>query len=301
MDRFESMSTFVAVVEAGGFSAAARKLGMPLATVSRKVSDLEDHLRVSLVNRSTRKITLTDSGRQFFETSRRLLEEFGEAERAASGEYRTPRGELVVTAPIVFGRTHLLPIVVDFLKDYPDVTMRILLDDRIVDLIDAQVHLAVRISELPVSSLVAIRIATIRDVVCASPAYLEKNGTPLKPDDLAAHDCITRSRNAEPGSWPFRAGKGVREYPLRRRLAVTTSEGAIDAAIAGAGLTRVLSYQIVEAQKKGALVTVLADYEPDPLPLSLVYPGARMMPLKLRAFLDYAAPRLKQRLQPEAH
>lgn len=172
MDRFESMSAFVAVVEAGGFSAAARKLGMPLATVSRKVSELEDFLKASLISRSTRKIALTQSGQSFYESCRRLLDDLGEAERTASGEYQAPRGELIVTAPIVFGRLHLVPVVVEFLKIYPDVDVRLLLDDQIVNLVEEQVDLAVRISELPDSSMVATRIATIRPVICASPAYL---------------------------------------------------------------------------------------------------------------------------------
>lgn len=298
MDRFGSMSAFVAVVDAGGFSAASRKLGIPLATVSRKVSELEDLLRVSLFNRSTRKITLTDSGRQFFETARRLLEELQEAERAASGEYQAPRGELIITAPIVFGRLHLTPIAVEFLKAYPEVEVRLLLSDQIADLIDEHIDLAVRISKLPDSSMIAVRAGTIRTVVCASPGYLAKCGTPRHPRDLAAHDCITRTSLPAPDAWPFRIGKSITDFAVRRRLAVTTAEAAIDASIADAGLTRVLCYQIVEAEKAGKLVKVLCDYEPEPVPLSLVYAGARLMPLKLRAFIDYAVPRLKQRLQP---
>jgi len=295
MDRFGSMSAFVAVVEAGGFSAASRKLGMPLATVSRKVSDL----RVSLFNRSTRKITLTDSGQQFFETSRRLLGELEEAERSASGEYQAPRGELVVTAPIVFGRMHLTPIVVEFLKAYPEVDVRLLLSDQIADLLDERVDLAVRISKLPDSSMVAVRVGTIRTVVCASPAYLAKHGTPRHPSELAAHDCITRTMLSAPDAWPFRVGKRIKLFPVRRRFAVTTAEAAIEAASADAGLTRVLCYQIVQSEKTGDLVKVLCDYEAEPVPLSLVYPSSHLIPLKLRAFIDYAVPRLKLRLQGE--
>lgn len=297
MDRFGSMSAFVAVVEEGGFSAASRKLGMPLATVSRKVSDLEELLRVSLFTRSTRRVTLTDSGQQFFETARRLLDELEEAERAASGEYHAPRGELVITAPIVFGRLHLTPIVVEFLRAYPEVSVRLLLSDQIANLLDEDTDLAVRISELSDSSMVAVRVGMIRTVVCASPSYLAKHGTPRHPSDLALHDCVTRSLLSSPDSWPFRIGKTIDRFPVRRRLVVTTAEAAIDAAIADAGLTRVLCYQIVAAEKKGDLVKVLCDYEPEPVPLSLVYPSSRMTPLKLRAFIDYAVPRLKQRLQ----
>ena len=297
MDRFESMSAFVAVTEAGGFSAAARKLGMPLATVSRKVSELEDLLKISLINRSTRKITLTENGQTFYESCRRLLDELGEAERSASGEYQAPRGELIITAPIVFGRMHLTPIVVEFLGTYPEVGVRLLLDDQIVNLIDEQVDLAVRISELPDSSMVAVRIGTIRNVICASPAYLKKHGTPRHPKDLANHHCVTRTKLAMHGTWPFRIGDTEKMFPVRRRLVVTAAEAAIEAALAGAGLARVLCYQIAKAEKEGALITVLRDYEPAPTPISLVYPSTRMVPLKLRAFLDFAVPRLRERLK----
>jgi DNA-binding transcriptional LysR family regulator len=297
MDRFESMSAFVAVVEAGGFSAAARKLGMPVATVSRKVSELEDLLKASLINRSTRKITLTQGGQLFYESSRRLLENLGEAERAASGEYRAPRGELVMTAPIVFGRLHVVPVVVEFLKQYPEVGVRLLLDDQIVNLAEEQVDLAVRISELPDSSMMAARIATIRPVICASPAYLAAHGTPRHPQELADHDCIMRSRLPAPDAWPFLVDGAVRMVPVRRRLVVTTAEASIEAALAGAGLTKVFCYQIAEAERQGRLVTILREFEPAPMPLSLVYSGGRVVPMKLRAFLDFAVPRLKKRLQ----
>ncbi len=297
MDRFESMAAFVAVVEAGGFSAAARRLGMPLATVSRKVSELEDFLKASLINRSTRRIALTQSGQAFYESSRRLLDDLGEAERAASGEYRAPRGELIITAPIVFGRLHVVPVVVQFLKEYPEVDVRLLLDDQIVNLMDEQADLAVRISELPDSSMVATRIATIRPVICASPAYLSAHGTPRHPEELAGHDCIMRSRLPVPDAWPFQIGGSVKMFPVRRRLVATTAEASIEAAMAGAGLAKVFCYQIAEAERQGRLVAILREFEPEPLPLSLVYAATRLVPLKLRAFLDFAVPRLKQRLQ----
>lgn len=296
MDRFQSMSAFVAVIEAGSFSAAARKLGMPLATISRKVSELEDHLRVGLINRSTRKISLTEPGQDYYETCRRLLDELGEAERTASGEYATPRGELVITAPIVFGRLHLTPIAVDFMKRFPEVELRLLLDDRIVNLHDEQVDLAVRISDMPDSGLVAARIGTIRHVICASPAYLKAHGTPRHPADLITYDCVTRTKLAVPDAWPFRVGDVVKPFPVHRRLAVTTAEAAIEAVLQGAGLARVFCYQVAQARRDGKLVTILEDFAPEPFPLSLIYAKSRLIPLKLRAFLDFAVPRLKKRL-----
>src|SRR5262245_32917624 len=187
MDRLESMSTLVAAVEAGSLSAAARKLGMPLATVSRKVSELEAHLHTRLVNRTSRRLTLTDAGRSYVAACKRILDDIGEAERAAAGEYVAPRGDPVITAPIVFGRLHVLPVATAFLKAYPEIDIRLTLADSVVDLQEHDVDLAVRIGELPDSSLIATRVGSIRRVVCGSPAYFATRGTPQSPRDLADH------------------------------------------------------------------------------------------------------------------
>lgn len=298
MDRFASMSTFLAVIDAGSFSAAARRLGMPLATVSRRVSDLEDHLRVNLINRSTRKLTLTQAGETYYQSCRRLLDDLGEAERRAGGEYAIPRGDLVIAAPLVFGHLHLTPVVVEFLRIHPEVDVQLLLSDDVVTVPGEEIDLALRISQLADSSLVAQRIGTIRRVVCASPDYIAKNGMPQHPDELDQHDCITRAALAVPDSWPFRINGKMESVPLRRRLAVTTADAAIAASIAGAGLARVLCYQIQQAMNESKLVTILQDFEPEPLPLSFIYTAARPVSLKLKAFLDFAVPRLQQRLDP---
>lgn len=296
MDRLESMSVLLMAVEAGSLSAAGRRLGMPLATVSRKVSELEAHLKTRLLIRSTRKLTLTDEGRLYVAACRRILEDVGEAERAASGEYSAPRGDLIITAPIVFGRLHVLPIVIDFLKTYPQIDIRIMLADRVVNLIEEHVDLAVRIGELPDSSLVATRVSTIRRVVCASPAYFAARGTPKRPADLVAHDCITFDGLASPEAWTFNKRKAELTVAIHSRLIVSTAEAAIDAAIAGLGITRVLSYQVAEAIRAGALAVALGDFEPAPWPVSLVFAGHRLLPQKLRAFVDFAAPRLRTAL-----
>jgi DNA-binding transcriptional LysR family regulator len=296
MDRFDAMSVLLAVAEAGSLSAGARRLGMPLATVSRKVSDLEAHLHTRLFNRGSRRLELTEAGQSYVAASRRILEDVAEAERAASGEYRAPRGDLVITAPIVFGRLHVLPIVGAFLKAYPPIDVRLILADRVVNLLEEHVDVALRIGQLPDSSLVATRIGSIHRVVCGSPAYLEWRGTPATPRDLEAHDCITFEGLMSPRSWTFRAGKQDVPVTVRSRLVVNTAEAAIDMAIAGIGLTRALSYQIVEALSGGDLAIVLKDFEPAPVPVSLVYGGRGLLPLKLRAFLDFATPRLKTAL-----
>ena len=296
MDRLESMSILLAAVEAGSLSAAARRLGTPLATVSRKVSELEAHLKTRLLNRSSRRLTLTDAGRYYVIACKRILEDVGEAERTTSGEFRAPKGDLIITAPIVFGRLHILPIVTEFLKAFPDIDIRLLLADRVVNLLEDRVDLAVRIGTLPDSSLVATRVGLIRRVVCASPAYFAKRGTPKNPGELRTHDCITFEGLMSAATWTFTVGKSDASVAIHSRLIVNTAEAAIDAAIAGVGITRVLSYQIADAMRAGALVVVLQAFEPVPWPVNLVYTGQRLSPLKLRTFLDFAAPRLKAEL-----
>jgi DNA-binding transcriptional LysR family regulator len=297
MDRLESMSTLIAAVEAGSLSAASRKLGMPLATVSRKVSELEAHLRTRLVNRTSRRLTLTDAGRSYVAAAKRILVDIEEAERTAAGEYVAPRGDLVIAAPIVFGRLHVLPVAIEFLKAYPEIDIRLTLADGIVNLHEGDVDLAVRIGELPDSSLVATRVGAIRRVVCASPAYFAERGVPENPDELTTHECITFHGLTAPESWQFAAGKSTVSVPIRSRLTVNTAEAAIDAAIASVGVTRVLSYQVASALHVGTLALALEKFEPAPWPVSLVYPSQGLLPLKLRAFIDFAAPRLKSRLQ----
>ncbi len=293
MDRFDAMSVLLAVADAGSLSAGARKLGMPLATVSRKVSELEAHLHTRLLNRGSRRLELTDAGQSYVAACRRILEDVVEAERVASGEYRAPRGDLVMTAPIVFGRLHVLPIVGAFLKAYPDVDVRLTLADSVVNLLEEHVDVALRIGELPDSSLVAMRIGTIRRIVCASPEYLEARGLPLKPSDLATHDCITFVGLTSPSLWSF-SGKGApQDVAIHSRLSVNTAEAALDMAVAGLGVTRVLSYQAARHLADGKLAVVLEPFEPGPIPVSFVYTGHGLLPLKLRAFLDFAAPRLK--------
>lgn len=292
------MAVFLAAVEAGSLSAAGRKLDMPLATVSRKLTDLETHLRTRLFVRSTRKLALTDAGRDYAAACKRILEDVSEAERTATGEYAEPRGELVITAPIAFGRLHVLAVITEFLKVYPEVDVRLVLGDRIVDLTDNHVDLAVRIGELPDSRLTAIRVGDIRRVVCGSPAYFVRRGEPILPEDLRAHACVTFDALFAPEYWRFERDGVESVVPVRSRLVVNTAEAAIDAAIAGVGITRVISYQAAEAVRDGRLRLVLREHETAPSPISLLFDGGRRLPLKLRAFLDFATPRLRERLLP---
>jgi DNA-binding transcriptional LysR family regulator len=296
MDRLESMSLLLAAVDAGSLSAASRRLGKPLATVSRKISELEAHLSIRLLNRSPHQLTLTDAGRSYVEACRRILEQVDEAERAATGEYSAPKGELTVTAPVVFGRLHVLPVALEFLAAYPDIDLRLVLSDSILHLLEGNIDLAVRIGILPDSSLIATRIGLIRHVLCASPAYLAVRGQPGTPADLDHHDCITFDNLASPRVWSFIDRGSALSVGIRSRLTVNTAEAAIDAAIAGAGITRVLSYQIAKAARARWLALLLEAFEPPAWPVSLVHAGQGLLPLKVRAFLDFAAPRLKARL-----
>jgi DNA-binding transcriptional LysR family regulator len=296
MDRFESMSAFVAVVEAGGFSAASRVLGMPLATMSRKVAELEEALGAQLLVRSNRSVSLTDIGREYFENSRRLLEELAEIERSASGAYSAPKGLLVVSAPVALGRLHLAPNLIEFLRAYPEIDVELRLSDNYVDLLEERIDVALRVGQLADSSMIAVRAGEVRRVICASPSYLSGKPAPLHPRDLVDHDCVTLVALEASDEWSFKIGKRLERFPVRSRLAVTTAETAADAAIAGLGLTRLFCYQVSNAVADRRLRLVLREFEPEPAPVQFVYPGGRRMPQKLRAFIDFILPRLKSSL-----
>ncbi|WP_233848818.1 LysR family transcriptional regulator [Paraburkholderia sp. HD33-4] len=296
MDRLEGMSILVAVVDAGSLSAAARQLGQPLATVSRKVGDLEAHLKTRLLHRTTRHLSLTEAGEAYVASCRRILEDIGEIERAVTGEYAAPKGSLVATAPVVFGRLHVVPVMAAFLAHYPEIDARLVLTDRNVNFLEDHVDVAVRIGQLPDSSLVAIRLGETRPVVCASPAYLAERGTPQDPADLANHACIGFEGINSSRAWAFAGGKSEQSVPIHARLVTNTAESAVDAATLGTGLTRVLCYQVASAVHEGRLQVVLKTYELAPMPIHLVHAGQTPLPLKLRAFLDFMSPRLKARM-----
>ncbi|WP_242560213.1 MULTISPECIES: LysR substrate-binding domain-containing protein [Pandoraea] len=236
------------------------------------------------------------AGSAYVAACRRILEDIGEAERTATGEYVTPKGELVLTAPVVFGRLHVLPVVAEFLAQYPEIDVRLMLTDRVVHLMDEHADVALRIGDLPDSSLVATSIGAVRRVICASPGYLAAHGVPQRPRDLEGHACITFEVLASRRAWEFGEGRTGQSVPIRSRLAVNTAEAAISAAVLGVGFVRVLSYQVAQALGDDALRVVLKDFEAMPLPVNLVHKGQTPLPLKLRVFLDFAAPRLRERI-----
>jgi len=296
MDRLEAMSIVLAVAETGSLSAAARQKKTPLATVSRKVSELEAHLQSKLFNRSSRVLVPTDAGRSYIAAAKRILADVAEAERAASGEYTTPRGDLSVSAPVTLGRVYLQPVLAEFLAAFPEVDVQLDLRDRSANLLEEHVDVALRIGALADSSLIAARIGEICRVVCASPAYLKSRGTPKSPDDLSGHDCISYPPMQSPSTWRFKRDETEYVVPVRSRLVVSNLESACDAACAGIGISVAFSYHVAEAIKSGELTPLLQDFQPPSQPVSFVYSPNRFMPVKLRAFLDFALPRLRARL-----
>jgi DNA-binding transcriptional LysR family regulator len=298
LNRLEAMTILLAAVDSGSLSAASRQLRVPLATVSRRMLQLEKHLNVRLLMRGNRKLRLTDAGRGYVASCRRIIEDIAEAERTAAGEYRAPQGELIMSVPATMGRTHALPIIVEFLRTFPNVRVRMQLTDRLVNLLEENFDLAMRVSELPDSSLIATRVGLIRRVVCASPAYLKRRGAPKKPADLTSHDCVAFEgyEGSTVGKWEF-VRPSRQTIEVSSPLVLNNGEAAVSAAVAGIGITQAYSHQVDELVKSRALVTLLEEFEPAPIPVSLIYPSQRQIPLKLRAFLDFAVPRLRSMLR----
>lgn len=298
MDRLEAMGLLLKVTELGSLSAAGRALHVPLATLSRKIADLEALLGTRLLIRTTRKLSLTDAGIAYVAAARRILEQVDEAERAAAGEFTVPKGELAITAPLMFGRLHVLPVVADFLAAHADITVRLILSDRNVDLVDDHIDMAVRIGKLPDSAMVATQVGTMRMVTCIAPALLASYGMPQVPGDLQRIPCVAVDAPMPAPGWRFRdpGSNAPLDVDITARLAVNTPEAAAAAAMRGVGVARLLHYQAAPALRQGALQIVLAEYEPEPAPVHLVHAARGQMPLKMRRFLDVAAPRLRQEL-----
>ncbi|MGY2372948.1 LysR family transcriptional regulator [Pseudomonas sp. SDO524_S393] len=297
MDRIEAMTLFLTTLETGSFSAAGRALRIPVQTVSRKIADLERCIGTQLLTRTTRKIGLTDAGAGYAQAARSILEQLAEAERIAAGEFVAPRGDLVISAPELFGRLHVLPIVSDFLERFADINIKLVLGDRNVDLFDDQIDLVVRIGHLPDSGMIASQVGSLRGVVCASPRLLEVHGAPRTPEALKNMPCISTYGPTITTAWRFidpHKGSPI-ELAVTPRL-LTSAVALVDAAIRGTGVARLLHYQALEAIDSGTLCRVLEDYELEPFPVHLLYAAHPHMPLKMRRFLEFATPRLRQSL-----
>jgi DNA-binding transcriptional LysR family regulator len=291
MDRIDAMRAFVAVAEEGGFAAAARRLALSAPGVTRAIAALETRVGARLFARTTRVVRLTDAGARFLADAKRILAELDEAEATAAGAQAEPRGLIAVTAPSMFGRRHVSPHVLAFIERHPAVTVRALFVDRIVDLVDEGFDVAVRIAHLPDSSLTAVRVGAVRSVVCASPAYLAAHGRPRTPADLAGHRAVLFSPSTAVSPWSFAAGPPVPPPPAR--IIAGAVDLAVTAAVAGHGLTRVLSYQVRDEVADGRLEVVLAAHELPPFPVHVVFPEGRGASARVRAFVDLAVAGLR--------
>ncbi len=286
MDRIEAMQTFVTVADLQGFAPAARKLGLSPPAVTRLIAALEERLGTRLLHRTTRKVALTDAGARYLERARRILVDIEEAELAAESERTRPAGRLVVSAPVGFGRLHVSPVMSAYLRRYGDVAGELRLEDRIVNLVEDGVDLAVRIGHLPDSSLVARQVGEMRRIVVASPAYLKARGEPKTPEAIKDHQIIQFGGSALTADWRFaRDGEELR-IAVAPRFTSNVADAAIQHAMAGGGLTRVLAYQAADAIRRGQLKLVLRKFELPPLPVQIVYPTSRLLSAKVRAFID---------------
>jgi DNA-binding transcriptional LysR family regulator len=286
MDRIDAMQAFVAVADLSGFAPAARKLGLSASAITRLIAGLEERLGARLLQRTTRSVTLTDVGERYLERARRILSDVEEAEASAQAERTLPSGRLVVSAPLVFGRLHVSPVMSAYLKQYPAVSAELRLSDRMVNLVDEGVDVAVRIGHLADSSVVARSVGDMRQLVVASPRYLKKRGTPLKPSDLAQHAIIRFTGRSALSEWNFAEnGRDVRVSHVSR-YATNSADAAVSHAEQDGGLAMVLAYQAADAIKAGRLKIVLANFEPPPMPIHLVYPTSRLLSAKVRAFID---------------
>ncbi len=293
MDRFHLMAVYVAVAEEESFAGGARRLGMSPPAVTRAVAALEQRLGVQLLTRTTRFVRATDAGQRYLEHARRILAEADEADEVAAGVHADPRGQLAVTAPMLFGRMFVVPSMVEYLQRFPHMSISALFLDRVVNLLEEGMDVGIRIGELPDSTMKAIGVGHVRRVVCASPAYLKAHGVPKAPADLARHTVIAASPVSPNVDWKFSDGRKPVSVKLSPRLSVTSNEAAIGAAVQGFGVTRLLSYQISPYLESGQLKVVLGGYEPARLPIHIVHSEGRQASAKTRTFVDLLAERLR--------
>lgn len=292
MDRFQEMQVFLAVAEEQGFAAAARRLNMSPPSVTRAVAALEERIGTLLLARTTRSVHITEAGQRYVEDCRRILAELEEAEESAAGSHATARGQLSVTAPVLFGELFITPLMVEYLDQHPAVQIKALLVDRVVAMVDEGIDVAVRIGHLPDSGLNAVRVGEVRRVVCASPGFLATHGRPTHPTQLQKAQVVASASSQALGEWQFIEEDRPLNIRPQPRLVVTANQAAIHAACLGWGLTRVLSYQVADKVRRGELEIVLEAFEQPPLPIHVVYQGGRRIAAKVRTFVDFCTERL---------
>ena len=294
MDRFHEMQVFLAVAEEEGFAAAARRLNTSPPSVTRAIAAMEQRIGTQLLARTTRSLHLTEAGQRYLDDCRRILAELDEAEEAAAGSYSIPGGQLTVTAPVLFGELYVAPVLGDYLDRFPLVSINALLVDRVVNMTDEGVDVAVRIGHLQQSGQQAIKVGEVRRVVCASPAYLDQHGRPQRPEQLREAKLVTSSSSQRVSEWTFIDAGQPLKVPIEPRLVVTANNAAITLARLGWGMTRVLSYQVAAAVAAGELELVLEDFEPAPLPIHVVFQQNGRVPAKVNTFVDFLSQRLGQ-------
>jgi DNA-binding transcriptional LysR family regulator len=293
MDKLEAMRVFIEVAECQSFVAASRKLDLSAPAVTRSISQLEKSLAVRLFNRTTRHVRLTDSGARFFEDAKRILEDVEQAIATASGSYTEPKGVLSVTAPVLFGQIHIAPILTEYLQQNPSVSVRAVFYDRVSNILDEGLDVAIRIGHLKDSSIYATPVGSVKRLVCASPGYLKKHGTPRHPSELKDHEIIQASTVEPSSTWQFESSIGKESVKVSPRLYCTQNGAAITAAKQGFGITRLMSYQVGGELKNGSLTRILQNFENKPLPVSIVHLEGRQANAKIRAFIDLAIDRLR--------
>ncbi|CDH47450.1 MAG: LysR family transcriptional regulator [Candidatus Competibacteraceae bacterium] len=293
MDRLHLMSVFVAVAEEEGFAGGARRLGMSPPAVTRSIAALEARLGVKLLHRTTRFVRVTEAGQRYLDDARRILSEVDEADEAVAGIHAEPRGYLAVTAPVLFGRMFVMPGIVEYLQQYPAMTVSALFLDRVVNLLEEGFDVGVRIGELPDSSMKAIRVGQVRQVVCASPSYLAEHGQPNTPLELANHLMVAASAVSPVVDWKFVQDAQTTVVRVKPRLTVSSNAAAIEAVRHGFGITRLLSYQIAPYLASGQLKTLLSEFEPGHLPIHVIHREGRSAAAKVRTFVDLMAARLR--------
>jgi DNA-binding transcriptional LysR family regulator len=293
MDRFHLMTVFAAVADAESFAGGARRLGMSPPAVTRAIAALERRLGIKLLARTTRHVRATDAGLRYLEHVRRIIAEADEADEAAAGVHAAPRGQLAITAPVLFGRMFVMPVIVDYLRRFPDMSISAVFLDRVVNLLEEGLDVGIRIGELPDSTMHAVGVGHVRRVVCAAPAYIRAHGVPRAPADLAHHAIVAASPVSASVDWRFGAGRKAVSVKVRPRLTVTNNEAAIVAATEGFGVTRLLSYQAGPHVAAGRLKIVLKDYEPLSLPIHVVHSEGRQASAKVRTLVDLLVERLR--------
>lgn len=293
MDRLHSMGVFVAVAEEASFAAAARRLNMSPPAVTRTIAALELHLGIKLLTRTTRFVRATDAGQRYLESARSIVAQADEADEAAAGVHASPRGQLAVTAPVLFGSMHVMPGIVEFLKRYPEVSVNAVFLDRVVNLLEEGIDVGIRIGELPDSTMRAIPVGSVRRVICASPDYLTRHPRLSEPKDLAGQTIISASPISAGMEWRLGSGNAQISVKVQPRLTVTNNAAAIEAALMGFGITRLMSYQVAAHLAAGKLVRLLPEYEPPALPIHILHLEGRHVSAKVRALVDVLVERLR--------